>query len=136
MKKSALLLNATMISVSVFAMSAFAEGSSTDATTLNDGIYTAEQAAAGKPLFEQNCSACHNADFYKTTLNSYNGQPLQYMFESIMAGMPADKPGALMDNEYENIIAHIFELVGFPAGEEPLTYAGGAMMNTKVVRAP
>ncbi len=134
MKMSA-LLNAAMISASIFSMAALASGAD-EGRTLNDGIYTAEQAAAGKPLFEQNCSACHNADFYKTTLNSYNGQPLQYMFESIMAGMPADKPGALMDNEYENILAHIFELVGFPAGEEPLTYAGGAMMNTKVVRAP
>jgi hypothetical protein len=58
------------------------------------------------------------------------------MFESIMAGMPADKPGTLMDNEYENILAHIFELVGFPAGEQRLTYAGDTMKNTKVVRAP
>jgi mono/diheme cytochrome c family protein len=133
MKKSARLLNAviaTFLSTSVFSIAAAAEG------TLNDGIYTAEQAAAGKPLFEQNCSACHNADFYKTTLNSYNGQPVLYMFESIMAGMPADKPGVLMDNEYEDIVAHIFMLLGFPAGEQRLAYAGDVMKNTKVVRAP
>ena len=132
MNKSAYLLNAVALfaSASVFSIGAFAEG------TLNDGIYTAEQAAAGKPLFDQNCSSCHNADFYKTTLNSYNNQPLLYMFEAIMAGMPADKPGALMDSEYEDIVAHILMLIGFPAGEQRLTYVGDTMKNTKVVRAP
>jgi len=133
MKKSARLFNvviAACVSASIFSVGVAAEG------TLSDGIYTAEQAAAGKPLFEQNCSTCHNADFYKTTLNSYNGQPVVYMFESIMAGMPADKPGTLLDSEYEEILAHIFMLLGFPAGEQRLTYAGDIMRNTKVVRAP
>jgi mono/diheme cytochrome c family protein len=95
MKKSAVLkaVLAAVLSAGAWSHAAAAEG------TLNDGIFTAEQAASGKPLFEQNCSSCHNPDFYKTTLNSYNGQPLVYMFESIMAGMPADKPGTLLDSE-------------------------------------
>jgi cytochrome c553 len=134
MKKSFFIANAfaaALIGAGAFSVSAFAKEG-----TLHDGIYTAEQSEAGKPLFVQNCSTCHNADFYKVTLNGYQGQPLIYLFESIMASMPADKPGALMDNEYEDIMAHILEIIGFPAGEERLTYTGDTMRNTKIVTAP
>lgn len=125
-------MSATMCAIVTAAMLSF--GASAKEKTLADGVYTAEQAKAGEPLFTTNCSACHNADFYKTTLQSYNGQPLLYLFESIMAGMPADKPGALLDNEYEDIVAHIISLLGFPAGEERLTYSGDMMRNTTIIR--
>ncbi len=131
---SAVAVSAVAVSALVFSMlasSAFADG----AKTLADGVYTQAQAEAGAPLFTTNCSACHNTDFYKTTLQRFNGQPLLYLFESIMAGMPADKPGALLDNEYEDIMAHIISLLGFPAGDERLTYSGDTMRNTTVIRA-
>ncbi|MEX2335005.1 MAG: c-type cytochrome, partial [Pseudohongiella sp.] len=78
--------------------------------TIEDGVYTVEQAETGKPLFEQRCSACHNADFYHGTLSNRNNQPLAYLFEEILVTMPADMPGSLMDAEYEAILAHILQL--------------------------
>ena len=133
MKKTAFIGTALAMALAFggLANSALANGEK----TLADGVYTQAQADAGAPLFTTNCSACHNTDFYKTTLQSYNGQPLQYLFESIMAGMPADKPGTLLDNEYEDIMAHIISLLGFPSGDERLTYSGDTMRNTKVIRA-
>lgn len=101
--------------------------------TIEDGVYTTEQAEAGQPLFEQRCSACHNADFYRGTLSNRNNQPLAYLFEEILVTMPADMPGSLMDAEYEAILAHILQLTGFPAGEEPLDYAGGTMHTVNIV---
>ncbi|MDO9519403.1 MAG: hypothetical protein Q7L19_04235 [Pseudohongiella sp.] len=133
MKSSLFLVIAvvtTFVSASLHSFGASAE------VTLNDGIYTAEQAASGKPLFEQNCSTCHNVDFYKNTLNTYNGQPVLYFYEAIMAGMPADNPGVLMENEYEDILAHIFMLLGFPPGDQRLTYTSDRMLHTKVVPSP
>lgn len=101
--------------------------------TIEDGVYTAEQAEAGQPLFEERCSACHNADFYRGTLSNRNNQPLAYLFEEILVTMPADMPGSLMDAEYEAILAHILQLTGFPAGDAPLDYASGSMHTVNIV---
>lgn len=101
--------------------------------TIEDGVYTVEQAEAGQPLFEQRCSSCHNADFYRGTLSNRNNQPLAYLFEEILVTMPMDMPGSLMDAEYESILAHILQLTGFPAGEAPLDYASGTMHTVNIV---
>jgi len=103
------------------------------ASTVNDGIYTAEQADAGKELYEQRCSACHNADFYRVALSNRNGQPLSWMFEEILVTMPADMPGSLSDPEYETIMAQILQLTGFPEGDEPLNYSNGSMENISII---
>jgi mono/diheme cytochrome c family protein len=101
--------------------------------TIEDGVYTVEQAEAGKPLFEQRCSACHNADFYRGSLSNRNNQPLAYMFEEILVTMPADMPGSLMDAEYEAILAHILQLTGYPAGDAPLDYNSGTMHTVNII---
>lgn len=105
-------------------------------TSLMEGVYTAEQAETGRPLFEQNCSTCHNADYYKTVLQTWRGQPLMYLFEQVMSAMPADKPGALLDTEYEDAIAYVLEMVGFPAGETRLEYGSGMMDDIPIEVAP
>ncbi len=133
MRRTSRILNTAF--AATLALGATALSASGQEADLNAGVYTKAQAEAGQELFTQNCSGCHNVDFYKSTLNGYNNQPLQYLFESIVATMPADRPGALMDSEYEDIMAHILSLLEFPAGEERLSYASGEMMNTKVIRA-
>jgi len=105
-------------------------------TSLMEGAYTAEQADTGQPLFEQNCSTCHNADYYKTVLQTWRGQPLMYLFEQVMSAMPADKPGALTDTEYEDVFAYMLRLVGFPEGDTRLQYAGGMMADIPLQPAP
>jgi len=96
-------------------------------TALSEGVYTAEQAELGKPIFEQNCSTCHNADYYKTVFQTWRGQPMQYLFEQIMSAMPADKPGALLDSEYEDVFAYVLQITGFPEGDTRLEYGNGMM---------
>ncbi|MDX1491250.1 MAG: hypothetical protein R3332_08185 [Pseudohongiellaceae bacterium] len=113
-----------------------AAGAGAAPTSLSEGVYTAEQAESGKPLFEKSCNACHNADFYKTVLQTWRGEPMQYLFEQVMSAMPADNPGSLYDTEYEQIFAHILELVGFPAGDTELSYSSGMMMDVEVESAP
>lgn len=103
------------------------------ASTINDGVYTAEQAEAGKELYERRCSACHNADFYRVALSNRNGQALSWMFEEILVTMPADNPGSLSDPEYESILAQILSITGFPAGDKPLDYAGGGMDSISII---
>lgn len=121
---------------SVFAVSAIAllgGHASAQSTTLKDGIYTVEQAAAGKELYDLRCGACHNADFYRNSFRNRNNQQLQFMFEEILVSMPADTPGSLMDSEYEVVFAHIMSLVGYPAGDSELNYADGSMADILIV---
>mgnify|MGYP004454665425 CR=1 FL=1 len=122
-----------MLSVvsAVGAVAAF--GLSAQPKTIADGVYTEEQAAAGQPIFEERCSACHNADFYKTALSNRNNQPLVFLFEEILGTMPMDMPGSLMDEDYQNVLAHILQITGFPAGEEPLDYYGGSMETVVII---
>lgn len=113
-----------------------AAGAGAAPTSLSDGAYTVEQAATGQALFEQKCSSCHNADFYKTVFQTWRGEPLEYLFEQVMSSMPADNPGSLFDSEYESIFAHILEITGFPAGDTELSYSSGLMIDIEIEAAP
>ena len=101
--------------------------------TIKDGVYTGEQAAAGKEIYETRCGACHNVDFFRNTFTNRNNQPLQYLFEEIIVNMPADMPGSLMDSEYETILAHVMSLLNYPAGDAELNYASGTMSDVVIV---
>ena len=94
---------------------ALAQGKSVD-----DGVFTAEQVAAGQIVYDSQCKTCHNMRFYRDTLRSWNNQPLLYLWEAIMGTMPADNPGSLMFEEYTDVIAYILHEQGFPAGETKL----------------
>ena len=132
--KTAKLFTATLMTL-ILATAAIADAGAAP-TSLSEGAYTAEQAAEGKPLFEANCSTCHNADYYKTVFQSWRGQPVQYLFEQLMSAMPADKPGALLDAEYEVVMAYMLEILGFPAGDTPLNYSSGMMRDINIEPAP
>lgn len=125
-------LSAMTLGVAITACS----GVSAQPETILDGVYTEEQAALGQPIFEQRCSSCHNADFYENSLSNRNNQPLAYLFEEILVNMPADMPSSLMDHEYEQVLAYILSLVGYPAGEEELSYASGTMFDIKIAPPP
>ena len=123
------VMSTAVLSAAVFAASC----ATAQPATIKDGVYTAEQAAAGKELYERRCGACHNVDFYRNTFTNRNNQPLQYLFEEIIVNMPADMPGSMMDNECENILAHIMSLLGYAAGDEELSYASGTMGDVVIV---
>ncbi|MFT4862895.1 MAG: mono/diheme cytochrome c family protein [Pseudohongiellaceae bacterium] len=88
--------------------------------TLNDGVYTAAQVETGKLVYDASCKNCHNMRFYRDTLKSWDGQPLLYLWETIMGTMPADNPGSLMLDEYTDAMAYILSENKFPAGDTKL----------------
>ena len=93
--------------------------------TLNDGVFTADQAKAGERVYESSCKTCHDMKFYENTLKSWNSQPLVYLWETIMGTMPADNPGSMLFEEYTDVLAYILSEAGFPAGEIPLNHDEG-----------
>ena len=88
--------------------------------TVNDGVFTAAQAATGKSVYDNSCKTCHDMRFYRDILKSYNNQPVLWLWESILGTMPADNPGSLMLEEYTDVIAYILSENGFPAGDAML----------------
>ena len=88
--------------------------------TVKDGVFTEAQVTSGQIVYDAQCKTCHNMQFYRDTLRSWNNQPLLYLWESIMGTMPADNPGSLMFEEYTDVIAYILSENGFPTGNTEL----------------
>lgn len=95
-----------------------------------DGVYTADQAKRGQPLYNQNCSSCHGdtltggemappltgGDF----LANWNGLTAGDLFERIRTSMPASNPGKLSREVNADILAYILSVNQFPAGKTEL----------------
>ena len=88
--------------------------------TVKDGVFTEAQVTSGQIVYDSQCKTCHNMQFYRDTLRSWNNQPLLYLWESIMGTMPADNPGSLTFEEYTDVIAYILSENGFPTGDTEL----------------
>jgi mono/diheme cytochrome c family protein len=91
------------------------------ASTTRDGVFTAEQAARGKAVYDKSCATCHPADFYRDRLPLWRDKSVGLVFESISTSMPQDNPGSLLTSEYIDVLAYILSLTGSPAGSSELT---------------
>ena len=101
------------------------------AASLADGVYTAEQAARGKAIYEEKCSACHVQDlsgggdgmapslagrFFNKT---WEGRTVAELYAGSMM-MPPGEEKTVSDQERIDIIAFVLEFNKFPAGTTPL----------------
>lgn len=102
----------------------------TSVRTTLDGVYTAEQAAQGKEIYQRVCSACHVLDYYAgDVLRVWDGAPVYGLYDLIRTKMPENNPGSLRSREYVAMIAYILELNGMPPGEEALSARGSVLRN-------
>ena len=97
------------------------------ARTVWDGVYTAEQAKRAEPLYKEKCSKCH-ADAMTGKADSpaitgaefsanWNDLSVNDLFEKIRIGMPDDEKGTLKRNEVADLIALILQTGAMPAGK-------------------
>jgi quinoprotein glucose dehydrogenase len=94
------------------------------------GVFSKDQATRGKPLYEQNCGACHGPSLEGVEMapaltggdfqDKWIGQTLGDLFERIRTTMPQDKPGRLSREINTDILAYILSVNGYPAGETEL----------------
>ena len=106
---------------------AYVGAQDSDAASIWDGVYTAEQAERGAELYVKGCAECHgNAlegddespplvgdDF----LWDWNGLTLGDMFERIKISMPDGKPRTMSDQEKADVLAYMLRENEMPAGE-------------------
>ncbi len=98
--------------------------------TTEDGVYSAAQAAHGKDLYSQNCSACHLDDMSGSGeapplagegfTDSWAGHSVNEFDQTVLNTMPLDNPGSLDPNDALAIVTYILQKNNFPAGTQPL----------------
>ncbi len=107
-------------------------GAFADPRTINDGIYTDEQAKAGEKLYAQHCLTCHDKKYFRPVLKAWDGQPLGILYTIMSASMPESNPGALPRKEYVEILAYILSLNRYPSGDSELGYEDGVLDNISI----
>ncbi len=97
------------------------EESSPAGSSLLDGVFTRRQASRGERRFQQVCAVCHQTnEITRSLLRSTVHETVGDLFEQISMNMPEGNPGSLSSSEYADILAFIFRLNDYPAGEEEL----------------
>jgi alcohol dehydrogenase (cytochrome c) len=104
------------------------------------GIFTAAQAQSGRAIYDQNCSACHGANFEGsgdapaleggTFRLKWGPKMVSELFGVILQTMPPTNPGSLGEQASLNATAYILQRNGAQPGQQPLTSASTTLINT------
>jgi S-disulfanyl-L-cysteine oxidoreductase SoxD len=86
------------------------------------GAYSETQASTGGDVFRLNCTSCHNASILTGQSFQLNwaGRTAFDLYERMRTTMPLDDPGRLSPQEYADIVAYLFKINGYPAGNAVL----------------
>ncbi len=110
-----------------------------------DGVYTAEQAARGKPRFEASCSRCHNIELLGSERgpalkgnafwNKYENDSLASLFTLIRDTMPRDGGAGVVSDEVKvDILAYILSRNDVPPGSEELKLSPNVLEAIKITK--
>jgi len=101
-------------------------GAAQSGKSTKDGIYTEAQAARGKKLYVEKCSACHQEGLQGADLAPplkgddflapWSSQTVNDLFERIAKTMPGDDPGSLNSQANADIVAYVLQVNKAPAG--------------------
>jgi len=118
----------------------------TPARTTMDGVFTAEQAARGKAVYNASCSVCHMEDLSGSGqalplagddfMGVWEGQSLGDLFDLVRGTMPQDKPGSLTPEATVDLITYLLQFNQFPAGKDELTADPDALKAILITKKP
>lgn len=114
--------------------------------TVQDGVYTAAQAARGAQVYQDECTFCHlddlMGDAFATPLIDdaftlrWEGGTLGDLMTVIQVTMPADRPATLGDEAVADVIAYILEMNAYPAGDRELPANQAELEAIAIAAAP
>ena len=92
------------------------------------GVYTVEQATAGRAAYQTNCASCHRADLAGSNeapqlaggdfLSEWGTKTTRDLFTFIQTSMPPTNPATLGDAAYASIVAYILQANGAAPGPQ------------------
>jgi mono/diheme cytochrome c family protein len=121
----------TALTAAAFTATAFFTTADAQAPrSASQGVYTADQAKRGDPIYKEQCAACHGdnlegsgpmppltgPDFAK----NWNGKTLGELFEKTHTTMPATAPGSLSEQQTADVLAYVLSIAKYPAGTTEL----------------
>ena len=103
-----------------------------------DSAYTAAQATSGETTFRYTCTNCHATVQFTgpSFLGAWEGGTAYELFELIRNQMPFDSPGSFPREQYADILAYLFKLNGFPAGNRPLSSEAQELKQIRIQAKP
>ncbi len=110
-----------------------------------DGVFTAEQAKRGAALYAPHCGSCHAADMSGNDeapalagpgfLANWDGLTVGDLSERVRVSMPPNNPGKLSRQQIADILSHVLNSNGFPAGQSELARETETLKQIRVVAA-
>ena len=113
--------------------------------TVNDGVYTSEQAARGQAFFKEQCAICHDEALKgglgppltgDVFIGVWGDLPLSTIVNKIQRTMPQNAPGKLTRQQAADLVAHILQVGKFPAGRAELGSDDAALKAITFPAAP
>jgi S-disulfanyl-L-cysteine oxidoreductase SoxD len=98
--------------------------------SVNEGVYTADQAKKGEATYKEQCAACHGDNLEgsgpmpplagKDFLANWTGKTLGDLYEKTQTTMPATAPGTLTPEQAADVVAFMLSKDNFPVGAAAL----------------
>jgi alcohol dehydrogenase (cytochrome c) len=108
--------------------------------------FTADQAAAGKTVYAQQCGNCHGKNLsgseFATPLNgnafslNWGGKPAGALFTFIKTRMPPAAAGSLSPEATAGLVAYLLQVNGAKAGDAPLATDAPLLAALRIPRNP
>jgi mono/diheme cytochrome c family protein len=104
------------------------------------GVYSAAQSERGAAVYKMSCGTCHGenlaGDIGPTLTGPFwsiwEGRTAGDLLKTIRTTMPADAPESLKPQEYADLVAYLFSVNEFPAGEKELPVDPDALNDIKI----
>jgi mono/diheme cytochrome c family protein len=112
---------AVVVSILMWTVAVTTTGAQAPARTVNDGVYSGDQASRGQALFTSLCTTCHDTERFTGAefVSAWSGKPLVELFNAVQT-MPEDNPGSLSGQQYADVMAYFLQLNKFPTGADEL----------------
>ena len=98
--------------------------------SVNDGVFTPEQAKRGEETFTKECSSCHGNDLSgdgfapalsgSDFMSNWNELTVGDLFDRIRISMPPNGPNNVTPAQKADIVSHILNFNKFPSGKTEL----------------
>ena len=112
--------------------------------TVNEGVYTAEQATRGQVIYDEQCGFCHGEDMSGGQAPGLAGPdfvafwdtaPLSELVNKIQTSMPQSSPGMLSGQDSTDIVAYMLQVGEYPTGDAELS-ADTETLDSITIAAP